>query len=100
MTKEVILSPRAERNYEHITDYVFNKWGSLATNKFISRFEESCVLIASNPDIYPFVNKVRQVRRCVVTKHNTVYFIEHEDIIKILTIFDTRQNPDKLNMVF
>ena len=100
MTNEVILTPRAEKNYEHITDYVFNKWGVLAANKFILRFQEACNLIASRPEIYPFAGKNKQVRKCVVTKHNTVYFIERENIIKIITIFDTRQNPNKLDMVF
>ena len=100
MTKEVILTPRAEKNYEHITDYVFYKWGVLATNRFISRFQEACTLIASSPEIYPFADKNKEVRKCVVTKHNTVYFIERENTITILTIFDTRQNPNKLDMVF
>ena len=100
MTKTVILTPRAEKNYEHITDYVFNKWGVLATNRFMSRFQEVCALIAFRPEIYPFAHKNKQVRKCVVTKHNTVYFIERENTITILTIFDTRQNPDKLDMIF
>ncbi|MBS1521006.1 MAG: type II toxin-antitoxin system RelE/ParE family toxin [Bacteroidetes bacterium] len=100
MTKAVILTPRAEKNYEHITDYVFNKWGTLATKRFILRFQEACNLIASRPAIYPFADKNKNVRKCVVTKHNAVYFIEHENDITILTIFDTRQNPDKLDMIF
>jgi len=37
------------------------------------------------------------VRKCVATKHNTVYFREEPNIIVILRIYDTRQNPDKLS---
>ena len=41
----------------------------------------------------------KQVRRCVLTKHNIIYFKEFPDRITILTVFDTRQNPKKLNKI-
>jgi len=53
-------------------------------------------LLAENPGIYPFISKVKKAQKCVLTTQNTLYFKETEDSIKILVIFDTRQNPETL----
>jgi plasmid stabilization system protein ParE len=99
MTKEVILTPLAEINYENIAAYLFNKWGVNVVDHFIRRFEDCCGFLAEHPEIYPFIDKTQQIRKCVLTKHNTIYFKEYPDKIMILTIFDTRQDPDKLNIL-
>jgi len=97
MAKEVYLNPIAEINYENILDYVFDNFGITVTNNFIERFEQTCVLIGENPEIYPFSNRSKQIRKCVLTKHNTIYFKEYDNSIRIIIIFDSRQDPDKLN---
>ena len=99
MIKEIILTPIAEKNYEDIIAFIIKKWGLKTTNNFILRFEKVCDLLAGNPEIYPFINKTKKIQKCVLTKHNVIYFREYEDTIKILTIFDTRQNPDKLSPI-
>jgi plasmid stabilization system protein ParE len=96
MVKEVILTPRAITNYEHIVEYLMYKWGIKVTNNFINRMVEVSVLLAEDPGRFPFENRVKQVQRCVVTKHNVLYFKETNKQIKILTIFDARQDPKKL----
>lgn len=96
MAKEVILTPLAIINYEAIVDYLMLNWGTTVTSNFIARFENLCVLLSENPAIFPFVNKSKQVQKCVLTKHNVLYFKEYTNSIKILTVFDIRQNPEKL----
>jgi len=96
MAKDVVLSPTAIKNYERIIEYLTSKWGIKITNDFIGRFEEVIALLSVDAGIYPFINVAKQVQKCVLTKHNVLYFKETEDFIKILTIFDTRQNPEKL----
>jgi plasmid stabilization system protein ParE len=99
MTKDVILSPRAVKNYERIIEYLTNKWGIPTANNFIGRFEEVISLLSADAGIYPFINVAKQVQKCVLTKHNVLYFKETQDSIKILTIFDTRQDPEKLTEI-
>ena len=36
------------------------------------------------------------LRKCILTKQNTIYYREHKHQIEILSIFDSRQNPDSL----
>jgi plasmid stabilization system protein ParE len=99
MAKEVVLTPTVEENYEAILDYVFKNFGGIVTNNFINRFWEACLLISETLEIYPFSSKSKQVRKCVVTKHNTIYFNEYTNFIRITVIFDNRQDPDKLNSI-
>jgi len=96
VAKEIFLTEVAESNYEAITDYIFEKFGPIITNNFIERFWEVCLLISETPEIYPLANKAKQIRKCVVSKHNTIYFKEYNDVIRILVVFDNRQDPEKL----
>jgi len=98
MAKQVILAPIAEQDYENVLDYLFNKFGLTVMSNFIQRMEKVCELISIDPEIYPYLDKVKQIRKCVVTKHNVIYFKEYETTIRIITVFDTRQNPDKLDV--
>jgi plasmid stabilization system protein ParE len=99
MAKEVILTPRAEQNFVKIVAYLTYKWGPSVTNNFIDRFEHVLILLAEDPGMFQFADRVKRVQKCLVTKHNILYFKEFDEVIKIITIFDTRQDPQKLKDV-
>lgn len=46
--------------------------------------------------MYPLIHKRLKIRKCVVSKHNSIYYREKKDFIEIVNVFDTRQNPNKL----
>ena len=96
MAKEVILTPIALIDFENAVDYLTNEWGISVANDFIERFEKVTGLLSENAGIYPFFDKSKQMQKCILTKHNILYFKEADQIIKILTVFDTRQDPEKL----
>jgi plasmid stabilization system protein ParE len=96
MAKRVVVTKLAQITYNDVLEYLIANWGEIVTNNFIERFEEVCKALAKNPQIFPFKDKVKQVQYCVLTKHNVLYFKEVEEMIQILIIFDTRQNPEKL----
>ena len=96
MAKQVILTDIAERDLEHITDYLIENWGAVVCGKFLHRFEQVCEIISDNPSIYPIVYNKEKIRKCVLTHQNTIYFREHTHKIELLTIFDNRQDPSKL----
>ena len=97
MAKEVIMTPIALSDFRNVVNYLTYKWGITATNSFIDRFEKVTVLLSENAGIYPFFDKAKQLQKCVITKHNILYFIETEAVVKILFVFDTRQDPKKLS---
>jgi plasmid stabilization system protein ParE len=99
MAKEVVLTHLAIHDYEIVMDYLIDKWGINAANNFVKRFDQVLILLSESTTIYPFVDEVKKMQKSVLTKHNVLYFIETEDIIKIITIFDTRQDPQKLSSI-
>ena len=99
MAKKVILTPLAMRNYEGIVLYLLSNWGSHVANKFIARFDEVHKFLSESPKLFPFENRGKQIQKCLLTKHNMIYFREYDKVVKILTIFDTRQDPGKLSKI-
>jgi plasmid stabilization system protein ParE len=100
MAKEVVLMPLALANYDIILDYLLSEWTEKIANDFVKRFNQVCNILLESPDIYPYTDKVKNVQRCVLTKHNVIYFVVTPDAIKILAIFDSRQNPERLLGIF
>nr|WP_067055021.1 type II toxin-antitoxin system RelE/ParE family toxin [Mucilaginibacter sp. L294] len=100
MAKEVILTPLAKSNIDSIVNYLISDWSVKVAKHFLLRLEKVFVLLSEVPEIYTVVNKNKCIRRSIVTKHNTLYFIETSKSIKVLSIFDSRQNPDKLKNIF
>jgi len=96
MAKEIIFTPIAAADFDGVVEYLLIEWGISVADAFVGRFEKLLILLSNNAAVFPFFDSVKQIQKCVVTKHNILYFRETDDVIKILTVFDTRQNPEKL----
>jgi plasmid stabilization system protein ParE len=96
MPKQVIWSPLSERDLNNILDYLLENWGSKVVTRFIDIVEDLTEQISLNPKQFPVIHKKLKVRKCVITKHNTLYYRDRRDYVDILRIFDNRQDPHKL----
>ena len=95
MPKQVIWSPLSEKDFEKIIDYLKRDWDNVV-EKFIDITDQLIYQISINPKQYPIINKSKRIRKCVITKHNTLFYRDRKDFIDILRIFDSRQDPKKL----
>lgn len=95
MSKNVIWSPLSETDLENVLDYLQKNWNDTVVLRFLSNIENLLSQIANNPRQFPLVNKKRKVRKCIITKHNTIYYRENKGCIEVLRIFDNRQHPKK-----
>jgi len=96
VTKKVIWSPAAEEDLKNILIYLLDKWSQNVAIKFLNKVDTSVLLISEEPKIFPLINKKHRVRKCVLTRQNTIFYREHKDKIDIIRIFDTRQDPGRL----
>ena len=64
-------------------------------NNFLNRIISQ---IALNPKQYPLFNSNLNIRRCVITKQNTLFYRIEDINIEIVRIYDTRQNPKTLKI--
>ena len=96
MPKKVIWSPQSESDLGNIIEYLFNNWDDKVVFKFVDIVDELIDQISKNPKQFPIIQKERSIRKCVVTKHNSLYYRERKGCIDILRIYDNRQDPRKL----
>jgi len=96
MTKLIIWSPLSETDLEVILEYLAEDWNGKVAIRFLDKIEHLLEQISINPEQFPLVNKKRKVRKCVITRHNTIFYRENEGYVEVLRIFDTRQDPKRL----
>jgi plasmid stabilization system protein ParE len=98
--KRIIWSPEAKEDLENILDYLMLRWGITVTSRFLFHTDKIVNQIAINPKQYPILSAKKHLRRCVLTKQNTIFYRVRNDKIEIVRIFDTRQDSDKLKILF
>jgi plasmid stabilization system protein ParE len=96
MLKPVIWSQLSEKDFENILNYLDKSRGDKVAINFIDLVESQINQILLNPRQFPIFYKRKKVRKCVLTKHNTLYYRDGKINIEILRIYDTRQDPATL----
>jgi len=96
MYKKIIWSPLSKKDFISILDYLQINWNDKVVQSFIETTDRSIELILRNPKQFPLAKKNKKVRRCLLTKHNSLYFLENLESIDVLRLFDNRQDPRKL----
>lgn len=94
--RKVVWSPAAEDDFLSILNYLQNKWSSRVISKFINKIDDDVRLIKEDPKIFPIINTELQIRKSVVTNQNTLYYREVLSGVEIVRLFDSRQDPNKL----
>jgi plasmid stabilization system protein ParE len=100
MALNIEWTSEANRNLKAIFDYLEKTWSEREISNFAKKLEASLQHISKNPAIYPYYSKEKNVRRCVLSSQTTIYYSEipFENRVVIITIFDNRQNPDRLKI--
>jgi len=96
MHKPIIWSPLSENDLSNILEYLDKNWGKKVASDFIDLTENILTQISINPKQFPICYKRKRVRKCVLTKHNSLFHRDGKTNVEILRIFDTRQNPNTL----
>ncbi len=96
---QVFFSELAEEKLIFLTEYLLENWGQRVKTNFLIVFKERIEQISINPESCPKSNEFGGIYKCVVSKQTSFYYriLFNRREIEIITIFDTRQNPDKLN---
>lgn len=92
----LIVSPRAEQRVDALLDFLLNEWGFRVQQDFLDAFQQCISIIRRNPYSFPVTLQDKSIRQCVVTPQNKLYYtVQNCDII-ILSLEDTRMNPNKV----
>ena len=99
MVRRIIWARRAQEDRKSIFSY----WNKRNKSKIYSKklnllFNQSVKLLSIHPQTGRITNK-ENIRIKVVRDYLIIYEFMDRELI-ILSIFDTRQNPDKLKNIF
>lgn len=99
MKRQVVLTSRAKIEIEEIFEYLELKWNESVKKQFSNKINTIINLIIENPEIFPVSNSNKKVRKAVISKQSTLFYHLNSKHIIVLSVFDTRQDPTKINKI-
>jgi len=95
---KAVLSKLAESKLLVLSTYLTENWRLQVKDDFFKKLAIKVHQIESQPYSCIKSKEFKGLYKYVVTKQTTFYYrvFEKQQEIEIITIFDTRQNPDKL----
>ena len=95
---KVFLSELAEYKLSKLNDFLLENWNLKVRDDFIKKLTSKIKQILEQPESCPQSSEFKGLYKCVLTKQTTFYYRINCDKkeIEIITVFDSRQNPDKL----
>lgn len=95
---KVSWTPKARFTYFRVLEYLDEAWTIREIQNFVDRTEKTLSQIVKTPEMFEASRKKKNVRKGLITKHNTLYYrirIRKQEI-ELITFWDNRQNPKKL----
>lgn len=96
MANKVVLSPTAKLKLEGLLVYLGQEWSEKAKQEFIEKLDAKINQVSNYPKSCPESIAFKGLYKCVVTKQTTFYYRIKADVIEVATLFDTRQDTEKL----
>ena len=95
---KISWTPTSRLTYFKILDYLLKNWTIKEVENFIYKTEHTLAQIAENPYMFKASKKMKNVRKGLLTKHNSLYYRvkPRKKVIELITFWDNRQNPLKI----
>jgi plasmid stabilization system protein ParE len=97
--KPITISPRALQELDDTYAWILYRFGNSTLQNFHSKWAAFLNLISLHPTIFPFLNKKRGLRKYTLYKRNLVIYRNKKTHIEIVSVFNTWQNPKRLNKI-
>ena len=98
MELKIIYSKEVRFILNEIFEIYAESVGIQTSKKFIKNLKKRIELLTSNPYIGKIFGNKNEYRYLIYHFYLIIYKVhEKQSIIRIILIFDTRQNPNKLN---
>jgi len=97
MIKPVLLTLNANADLESISIWLAENWNAQVLENFLLLYQSKVRVIAEYPCRYPIIHQPSKLRKAVLTKHNVILYREKEEQMEVVSIFDTRQDPERIS---
>jgi plasmid stabilization system protein ParE len=95
MALKIFWTKRALNNFDKILEYLEKELGETTTRAFAIKVHNFVDNLQDFPELGTLQNSEKQIRGFVIVKQVTIFYQISDDRIKILNLFDNRQNPKK-----
>jgi len=96
MLREIKLSVQSEKKLDKLLAYLETEWSEKIKKDFIKKLDRSFDKIKRYPESFPQTDLIKGLHKCVVTQQTTLYYKFDDTRVYIVTLFDNRQDPLKL----
>ncbi|MEQ8629538.1 type II toxin-antitoxin system RelE/ParE family toxin [Ekhidna sp.] len=93
--KKVIWAPTARRSLRRTSDFISELWNEQVKTEFLNQLNFRVDQIRRNPELAPTFQD-SEVRKLVIHKSVSLYYLNDPEHIRLLLIWDNRQNPAEL----
>jgi plasmid stabilization system protein ParE len=93
--KKVIWAPTARRSLRRTSYFISDLWNEQVKTEFLNQLNFRVEQIQRNPELAPTFED-SQVRKLVIHKSVSLFYLNQPNHIKLLLIWDNRQNPAEL----
>ena len=98
--RSILISKTAQGHLDSIFLYLETKWSIKVKDEFISLLTQKIEFLANFPESGKTCNDFSLiVRSFVINKQVTIYYTFSETEVRLLAIFDTRQDPSKIKKI-
>lgn len=94
--RQLTFSRRSINDIRKISEYIEFKFSLRIKIEFLEKLQKNLDYISSNPENFP-LTEYEFLRKCVVSKQTSVFYTIRSKDIAVVSVFDTRQNPKKIN---
>ena len=91
----MIWSPTARRSLRQTSDFILELWNEQVKAEFISQLNFRIAQIQKNPELAPTFED-SDIRKLVVHKSVSLFYLNFPEHVRILLIWDNRQNAAEL----
>ena len=93
---KIIWSEEASGSLDDIHNYLKKHWTEKELSAFFQKLEKAILLISVNPKTFPVTSIRTNLRRCVLSKQLSLYYVAGNKTVFITSLFDNRQDPKKI----
>lgn len=95
-TYKIIWTDEALDNLSNIIEYLEYRWTKREIQNFVKLLDRQIIRIQINPELFQTSFSSSLLRRSVLTKQITIYYSIDKNEVRIVSLFDNRQNPKRL----
>ncbi len=93
--KEVQWTETARRTLQETSDFILELWSTDVNKEFVEQLDYRIKQLQNNPELAPAFENT-QIRRLIIHRTVSLFYVNTPQFIKILVIWDNRQDADKL----